>query len=83
MVWVLKAEKIGKAGNGVRQGRSERGVSVSQSTLGQNACSDQERSWGRQQLILKGCLGLDHRFLGGQAGSLHFLLRPWGDCNQS
>lgn len=83
MVWVLKAEKIGKAGNGVRQRCSERGVGVSQSTWGQSACSDQERSWGKRQLILKGCLGLDHRFLGGQAGSLHFLLRPWGASGET
>ena len=58
----MKAEKIGKAGNGAKV----HGL-IGGGEMGR-----------KQEMILKECLGLDHRFLGDQAGSLHFLLKQWG-----
>ena len=57
----MKAEKIGKAGNGAKEQGLIRGGEI----------------WRKQEIILKEYLGLYHRFLGDQAGSLHFLLKQW------
>ena len=56
----MKAEKIGKAGNGAKM---------------HGLIREMQR---KQEIILKEYLGLCYRFLGHQAGRLHFLLKQWG-----